>query len=89
MVEQASTNDVTQEKVVALFVAQTQDGRDFYCYIQLTVEKLNDFINAKKRGENVNLTTLGEIVARGLGHNPPREVQEKIQTEYGEVVLHS
>jgi hypothetical protein len=85
-ITQEEFESVKGEKVVVLFTAETQDGKDFFCYVNLTIENLEKFGTMQAAGEHVDLLKLGEVVARGWGHEPSASMQAEIEEEYGNVI---
>lgn len=73
------------EEVVCLFTAETSDGRPFHCYIKLTLDKLNQFGEDKLAGRKIDLTKLGEIVGKGWGMLPTKEVHDEMVKKFGDV----
>ena len=75
-----------EEKAVMLFTADTNDGRPFHAYIQLTLNKLATFHEAQLKGAPVDLNKLGKVLHTGWGHQPDAKTHEKIKAEYGEPI---
>ena len=74
------------EKVVVLFTGVTQAGKDFFCYVNMTVNNLEKFGTLQENGEHVDLFDLGDVVARGWGHEPSAAMQAEVESKYGNVV---
>ena len=75
-----------KEEAVILFTAETNDNRPFFAYIKLTLLKLAEFQKAQEKGGPIDLNRLGEVIETGWGHQPPKELHEKIAKKYGDIL---
>lgn len=77
------------DKIVVLFSAETADGKPFHCYIKMTLEKFSAYAETLRRpsdpSQKIDLTSLGEIVAKGWGTAPSPEFHQAVIARYGPV----
>jgi hypothetical protein len=57
-------------------------GRDCWYYIQLEKSKLEMF-KAKLKTDSFELTDYGKILYSGWGAEPPENIKQKIQEQFG------
>ena len=74
------------EEAVILFTAETKDNKPFFAYIKLTLLKLAKFQDAQEKKAPIDLNRLGTVLETGWGHEPPKEVHERIVKEYGSIL---
>jgi hypothetical protein len=74
------------EEAVVLFTANTDEGRPFFAYIKLTLLKLAEFHEAQAKQGPIDLNRLGTVLETGWGHQPPKDVHERIVAEHGDVL---
>ncbi len=84
----APTDGINDDEMVVLFSSETADGKPFFCYIKMTAEKFLQYSEeAKHRNpdDNLDLTSLGEIVAKGWGEMPSDEFHAAVLNKFGPV----
>ena len=68
--------------VYALTQGYTKDNVPFWAYLAIPPSKYVAFKTAEQDG-NFTLSDYGEVLAMGIGYNPPNDIMEKMETEFG------
>ena len=71
-----------KEEAIILFTAENREGRPFYAYIKLTLQKLAEFYDLQANDKPVDLNRLGDVLETGWGHEPDPAVQQRIIDTY-------
>lgn len=65
--------------IVDLFCGQTEDGKDFWCYISILPSKYLEFKTLQKENKEISMNKFGKIIASNWGKEPPEEVKQKME----------
>ncbi len=73
--------------IVHLVSGRTAKGEDFYAYISVRPSVYDYFLAIMASGEAMDLGDFGEIIGKGFGKEPTSEAIQKMEADYGPVML--
>ena len=68
--------------IMVLCRGRTAKGKPFWAYMCIKPSKAKAFGEAKKSG-NMNLLEYGSVIEAGEGDEPPQQVKERMEREFG------
>jgi hypothetical protein len=69
-------------EIVELCSGQLKDGREFYAFIQMTVESYRSYREALKQSTTINLPSYGIVLHTGWGAKPDVKIAESIMKNH-------
>jgi len=71
-----------QSSVMELCFGETDDGRHFYAYVNIPLEKYEAFMRCRDAHESISYDEYGQILITGWGKTPDPKVVEYMKTNF-------
>jgi len=80
-------NDLREDgvEIIQLCTGRIADGRDYYAFIQMTVDNYLRYEADRKKNTPLDLPGYGTVIHTGWGKQPDAETQRRILNDYSDM----
>lgn len=74
--------EAPQTAIMELCFAETEDGRHFYAYVKIPLEKYEAYIRCRDAHDKINYDDFGEVILTGWGRTPDAKAVDYMKTNF-------